>query len=620
MLCITVKGFSEVNKLDINERKQFFYQSIDQLNSTQNNPKLGVWLRPYIKYDSGLMDTYYKELLSGYQNKENQLNSNQKIKWLYELAFIQTDYDSLHLAQKSLKKALMLTNKEKYLDVYLALRLQLAYVHRQLNQWALAKDILVELVDLAIQNNNRKKEIHFKYWLAEILSNLGEYDEALVLANELYEESMAVGDSVNSCYNLIQLGNVSAFIDNDTSYFEYYRKAINLANNTQSRNIQGVTLMVVGSAYFKTEEYKLALSYLERSLEFENDLTTREKINLYVELCNAYLEEDKIELAKKYIDLASVTVKDVRGYLYPSKVKIGLANYYQKTASYNLALSRYKEIAEVLKKYNNFKELSGIYKKMSDVNAKLENYELALIYLDSSQYFNNKLVEKNNTNIIAKARAETDYFIQKAEISDLLASNKIDKEKNKRLKLFIVALAVFLVCIVLFYIISRRQLLKIRESHINLVKRNLELDQANKKLFLGENNNETKSVSIENRKMNELYKELNILLYKKEIYINPDLSLVILAQKLNTNTSYLSAVINQKYNSNFKTLLNKLRVNKAKEILVNKEFENYSMEGIANEVGFKSRSGFYQSFKLFTGLTPTQYVANYQRLANSKAV
>ena len=35
------------------------------------------------------------------------------------------------------------------------------------------------------------------------------------------------------------------------------------------------------------------------------------------------------------------------------------------------------------------------------------------------------------------------------------------------------------------------------------------------------------------------------------------------------------------------------------------------MNGVATEVGFKSRSGFYQSFKTFTGLTPTQYTENY---------
>jgi len=36
--------------------------------------------------------------------------------------------------------------------------------------------------------------------------------------------------------------------------------------------------------------------------------------------------------------------------------------------------------------------------------------------------------------------------------------------------------------------------------------------------------------------------------------------------------------------------------------------ERYSIDGLGEKAGFKSRTSFYRSFKEFTGLTPTQYL------------
>ncbi|MFK5856841.1 MAG: AraC family transcriptional regulator [Bacteroidota bacterium] len=98
----------------------------------------------------------------------------------------------------------------------------------------------------------------------------------------------------------------------------------------------------------------------------------------------------------------------------------------------------------------------------------------------------------------------------------------------------------------------------------------------------------------------------------KEAYTNPELSLKSLADDLGTNTSYLSSAVNSHYNCNLPSLINKYRIDKARHLMVSDEFKHYSMEGIALEVGFKSRSVFYQSFKIITGLSPNLYVENYK--------
>jgi YesN/AraC family two-component response regulator len=95
--------------------------------------------------------------------------------------------------------------------------------------------------------------------------------------------------------------------------------------------------------------------------------------------------------------------------------------------------------------------------------------------------------------------------------------------------------------------------------------------------------------------------------YEKELYKDPDLTIQKLAKKLNTNVKDLSQTINGHYNVPFRNLVNEKRVELAKELLIDKRYENYSMEGIAETVGYKNKSMFYLHFKNLTGVTPANF-------------
>ncbi len=114
--------------------------------------------------------------------------------------------------------------------------------------------------------------------------------------------------------------------------------------------------------------------------------------------------------------------------------------------------------------------------------------------------------------------------------------------------------------------------------------------------------------TIKNEK--EILTMLDKLLGKQKIYKNQKLSLINLSKELNTNTSYLSTIINTHYHCNFKTLINQLRIDEACIIMMKNKHQSLSIKGIAEEVGFKSRSRFYLAFKKYTGLSPLQYISN----------
>jgi YesN/AraC family two-component response regulator len=66
----------------------------------------------------------------------------------------------------------------------------------------------------------------------------------------------------------------------------------------------------------------------------------------------------------------------------------------------------------------------------------------------------------------------------------------------------------------------------------------------------------------------------------------------------------LSHIINTESEKNFNDFLNEFRIDHFKKLLENDQF---SIEGMAYESGFKSKTSFYRAFKKSTGQTPLQY-------------
>jgi AraC-like DNA-binding protein len=58
---------------------------------------------------------------------------------------------------------------------------------------------------------------------------------------------------------------------------------------------------------------------------------------------------------------------------------------------------------------------------------------------------------------------------------------------------------------------------------------------------------------------------------------------------------------------NFNSLLNHFRVEEAARKLGDPEFDHFTIEAIAKESGFGSRSSFYQVFEIFKGIKPNIY-------------
>lgn len=83
-----------------------------------------------------------------------------------------------------------------------------------------------------------------------------------------------------------------------------------------------------------------------------------------------------------------------------------------------------------------------------------------------------------------------------------------------------------------------------------------------------------------------------------------DISLQSVARQINVNPSYLSRVFKQETGSNFVSFLTEVRMEKAKQLLQNKQMKVYE---VADRVGYPNTAYFSKIFKKLMGQTPEEY-------------
>ncbi len=83
------------------------------------------------------------------------------------------------------------------------------------------------------------------------------------------------------------------------------------------------------------------------------------------------------------------------------------------------------------------------------------------------------------------------------------------------------------------------------------------------------------------------------------LYLDPNFRITSLSEKLYTNRTYLSNLINEEFNMSFSDFVNKYRVDYAKTMMEADKEGKYSLEYFSEESGFGSISSFNRAFKKF---------------------
>lgn len=92
------------------------------------------------------------------------------------------------------------------------------------------------------------------------------------------------------------------------------------------------------------------------------------------------------------------------------------------------------------------------------------------------------------------------------------------------------------------------------------------------------------------------------------LFLQSDLSLISLCERVGTNRTYASRAIKDAKGCNFSDYVNRFRLDYALEIMKNTPKDKIIVQNIAVQCGCGSIQTFYRYFKLFYNETPTQWI------------
>ncbi len=117
-----------------------------------------------------------------------------------------------------------------------------------------------------------------------------------------------------------------------------------------------------------------------------------------------------------------------------------------------------------------------------------------------------------------------------------------------------------------------------------------------------------KRPSLNTADSEKYHAQLLAIMATEKPYLQANLSLRELAQKMDIHPNNLSELLNEKMGKNFSGYINHYRVEWFKKIAKDPKNAHISLLGLAYESGFNSKTAFNTFFKKAVGMTPKQYV------------
>ena len=171
-----------------------------------------------------------------------------------------------------------------------------------------------------------------------------------------------------------------------------------------------------------------------------------------------------------------------------------------------------------------------------------------------------------------------------------LVHNFIALAENRTV--FMVSLVLLLIFV--FYFVNKVILKALRQPEI----------------FAGINQNETGKYLGSNltpHQIEEYKNQLLALLRAEKPFLDPQVNIADLSEKLSVSTKHLSQVINQSFSKSFFDFINTYRIQEVQQILRASKDDKLTVLEAMYQAGFNSKSSFNTAFKKETGQTPTEF-------------
>ena len=124
---------------------------------------------------------------------------------------------------------------------------------------------------------------------------------------------------------------------------------------------------------------------------------------------------------------------------------------------------------------------------------------------------------------------------------------------------------------------------------------------------LGSSRSTNKAKLLEDKDTELLRNTLLTIMQEEMLFVNVDLSLRSLAERIGLSSNQLSWLLNESIGKNFNNFVNQYRVEAFKTMVKDPKKSHITIEGLAFDCGFKSKTVFNTYFKKATGITPSEF-------------
>ncbi len=448
------------------------------------------------------------------------------------------------------------------------------------------------------------------------------YSERYSEALELYVKAMEEAAKEHNVRNYIgctgYVGNIyDAFGDNNTSCY-YFLKGYHEAKKIGNVTLQSQFLTNIVTAYCRMGNAKKARYYYNILLKTP-DLESQDNYQYYL-----FYEKARVLCAEqRYAEAVSVHQQALRhaqthkmSPLYVLFQMSEIGNLYILMGKTRQAIDMGYQCSKMSRSLNSGELLVNSYKMLADAYTQTHQADSAQRYRTLYFSLNDSVY---NINKFYNARYKLSDYEHRVHLSELSTLHS-----RITLQVYIIVGIVFFLLLIslLTYIIYRKNR-RLTHTHHLLIDKNRDLEAREKQnrhlleSYISQLDNHPKPADsdtptatsvISDDEDKKLLNKINGVMDDLAVISNPDFSLQMLAEMVESNTTYVSRIINTSYQKNFKTLLNERRIREACHKLATPEvYQNYTMQAIYETVGYKNATSFIRAFKKVYGMTPSEY-------------
>ena len=481
------------------------------------------------------------------------------------------------------------------------------------------------VADRAQDNSLENKEI---YQIARALNNLGyiyatyyyDFQKAYENLNKSMELSKLYGFDNNLAYSYLNMASIfdnrNRLFANDalsTEALDNTKLAFDFAVKAQEWNVAVTSIYNMLEMIHNKTDFELIAPDLVRfkNLQLTDSVEMWQCTRMFCKATEAF-QAGQYQQALNYYEKMLVEAQK----LTTNRQQCIIKAMQQKAAvltvmhHYEEAISCLREVEHIALDHSMQSELIDNYRAMAQVYDAMGNQKMAEQLDYKFLKARDEFVQKSHAEMVEKSR----FLDEMRRVNDQVAQIQAKHERaNQLLLMMSLIAAIILIAMVLLVrsnIKQRNYIRHLYEKNVQLLDVKVSAEQPVSHSVGKQEDSAPKYQSqLDQESKDRLFERIKNVMDDIAIICKPDFSLQQLAVQVGSNYKYVSQVVNERYGKSFKQVLNEQRVREACRILNDpNQSAHLTIEAIAANLGFNSRSNFTVTFKRITGISPSDFM------------